>query len=117
MKNNNFIIGTEFKCLPPCLSVLVNKIERANYLARIIKTCNQNNLWFADPGNHGWIKNSNNQFEIDFYSGPQFPEVIEKEVHNLNEASSDEESDISLSDESDYESSSDEMGNQSSDEN
>lgn len=111
------IIGTEFKCLPPCLPVLVNKVERANYLATIIKTCNQNNILFAEPGNHGWIKNSSNRYEIDFYAGPQFPQIIENEAHNLNEASSDEESDINLSDESDYESSSDESGSQSSDDN
>lgn len=116
--SNNLITGTEFKHLPPCWSVLENKIKRANYLAKLIKNCTEHIYNFDDPGTQGWTINSKNQYEVEFFSGAQYPQLIENEAPNLiASVSADEDSDIQLSsdDESEYEASSDEADNQSTD--
>lgn len=76
----------------------------------MFKNCNQNYVLFDDPCNHGWTKNASNQYEIEFFSGPQYPPLIEKESQNLNafenDDSSDDEIEINLDHETDYDSSS-----------
>lgn len=59
--------------MPPCKKVLCKKIQRANYLAKIIKSCNQN---FIDSPEGGWTINECNEMEIDYFDGNPFPENI-----------------------------------------
>lgn len=103
-------IGIEFKYLPPCSPVLHNKMKRSNYIASMFKNCSQNFILLDSPENHGYTKNESNQFEIEFFSGPQYPPLLENESQNLNEfeddSSSGDENEINLENETDYESSS-----------
>jgi hypothetical protein len=61
--------------MPPSQVVLKNKIERTNYLSRLLKNSTLNNVDIDDPGQHGWIIEED-QFVIDFFNGPQYPEFF-----------------------------------------
>lgn len=40
----------------------------------MIKSCDKNMINFEDPASHGWCK-SKNTYTLEFYTGPQFPEL------------------------------------------
>lgn len=39
--------GIDFKNIPPCRAVLYNKVRRSNYIAKMIKSANQNFIEFG----------------------------------------------------------------------
>lgn len=90
--------GIDFKSMPPCKAVLCNKIKRSNYIASMIKHANENFIQFDVPGEHGW-KSINNEFVIDYYDGPQYPENFEDE--NLLDNNADDDLYAENSDNSD----------------
>lgn len=96
--------------MPPSQVVLRNKILRTNYLSRLVKQSTLNYVDLGDPAQHGW-NIENEQFVIDFFSGPQYPRFFidncdaadENEIENnmdednmddLNLFSSDDEDDL-----------------------
>lgn len=101
----------DFKTMPPCRSVLHNKVKRANFIAHMVKTCCNNTIIFDTPDKHGWVFNDN-QFIVDYIDGLQFPENLVYEAtsmlgENDTEDNEDEQysdtcqSDIVLSDSDD----------------
>lgn len=82
--------------MPPCRKVLLNKINRTDHLAQIIK--NANNDTISESGD-GWYINENGIMEIEYFDGDQFPDnvtqITEKneEDSEIELGSSDEESD------------------------
>lgn len=78
--------------MPPCKSVLLNKIKRTNFLSQMIKNS------FADKissPSSGWFINENNELEIEYFTGDPFPEVITSmESDNISEDEQEEEEDL-----------------------
>lgn len=93
--------NTDLKNLPPCFYVLSNKIKRANYLVYMMKQCTKNIIKFSDASKHGWKINTDHQYEIDFFSGPQYPELEEAESISIRNEFIDEDAESSI-DELDY---------------
>lgn len=96
--------------MPPSQVVLRNKILRTNYLNRLVKNSTLNYVDIGDPGQHGW-ELENEQFVVDFFSGPQYPtffldncdaadegeiqdNIDEDNMGDLNLFSSDDEDDF-----------------------
>lgn len=57
--------------MPPCKSVLLNKIYRTNYLAKMVKFAQENTI---DQAKDGWYINESNEMEIEYFSGDPFPD-------------------------------------------
>lgn len=85
---SNIFVGVDFKNMPPCKKVLMNKIERSQYLARMMK--NSVNGTIDKPG-IGWILSETGDIEIDYFSGDPFPEDVATLPIDLQEDSEDEE--------------------------
>lgn len=108
----NFLLGLEFKNMPPCKSVLLNKIKRANSLSQMIKTSSEKTI---DLSWNGWFINENNELEIEYFTGNPFPEIIitmatdnipenqEEEEDDTDQyfSSDDDEENIDMSDDND----------------
>lgn len=61
--------------MPPCRSVLLKKIERTEYLSHMIKyACNKD---IAEPRS-GWIVGNSGEFQIEYFTGNPFPEIVTK---------------------------------------
>lgn len=84
--------------MPPCKKVLYKKIQRANYLAKVMKSCNQS---IIDRSQSGWILNEHNELEIEYFEGNPYPE-------NVTDISIDNSTDEEDEDENAYFSSGDE---------
>lgn len=82
-----FSLGLDFKNLPPSKSVLINKIERSNYLARMIKYSHANTISTPEIG---WLKNELGELEIDYFTGNPYPESITDIVPEDNSDTEDE---------------------------
>lgn len=67
------ISGIDFKNMPPCKKVLLNKIKRTCYLSQIMQRSNQGAIERPDDG---WILTENNELEIDYFVGNPFPDNI-----------------------------------------
>lgn len=89
--------------MPPCKTVLINKINRTNYLARMIKCSSQN---IIDAPENGWFMNESGELEIEYFTGSPYPETItdiacaeigeeeeETRVSSDDEGESDEDAD------------------------
>lgn len=63
----------DFKNLPPCKSSFLNKIQRSNYLAHMIKYSSENNM--STPKS-GWVINENGEFEIEYFTCTPYPETV-----------------------------------------
>lgn len=87
----------DFKNLPPCKLVLCKKIERATYLARMIKSSNKN---IFDEPRDGWKLNESGELEIDYYTGSPYPETI-TDLACSEDSQDEEEFELSSSDEDD----------------
>lgn len=92
------ISGMDFKTMPPCRPVLINKVKRANYISQMIKTCHKNLIPLDFPDLHGWVL-SDNQFVIEYFNGLRFPDSIADE-DKAREIEENEDSD--MSDEEEY---------------
>ena len=102
----NKIKGTNPSDMPPCLSSMVNKVKRTNFIAYMWKNASVSNPSDLDPKDHGWLL-KDNQYIINWYDGEQLPQsianIICKEDNAELNDSMDEEEEVSLcsSDESD----------------
>lgn len=95
--------GVDFKNMPPCKGVLFKKIQRVVYLANMIKCSNENRIGRTEGG---WILNECNEFEIDFFDGSPFPDLITNiSIDNPKDNDDDEDNE---DDEDEYFDSSDE---------
>lgn len=68
----------------------MKKIQRAVYLANVIKCSNQNRI---DRPENGWILNDRNELEIIFFDGNPFPDAVSNISINIprdNNAEDDE---------------------------
>lgn len=90
--------------MPPCESVLLNKINRTLKVTRMIKSCKEN-LIVLPEANDGYCLNESNVFSIEYFSGSPYPENIADLLkgnvnnnHNNNLDSDDESSDVCSSD-------------------
>lgn len=88
--------------MPPCKSVLQNKIKRSNYIAKLIKSAVINNIETDDPCRHGWTLDEH-AYVIDFYVGSMYPEELidlESEI-TFDSDTDDEDGNTSQSDDDD----------------
>lgn len=60
-------------CLPPCKSVLFQKVKRCNYVTKLYKNANIAIPTNSGPEKHGWVKDTNGQLKILWYDGPSYP--------------------------------------------
>lgn len=89
--------------MPPCHSVLVNKVRRANYVAYTWKNASQKNPCDLKPEDHGWLL-QDNYYVINWYDGDQLPESILNIISDDTDPQvddADEEMPLCSSDESD----------------
>ena len=85
--------------MPPCKKVLLKKIERTEYLSRMIKSASNKNI--AEP-QKGWLVNENGEFEIDYFEGDPFPQTITEISSEVQiDDTDDEECQVSSDDEFD----------------
>lgn len=83
--------GLDLKNLPPCKSVLLNKIKRTHILANMIKSSSQNIINLVAVGN-GWIMNTDNELEIEYFTGNTYPRCI-TDIADNDAAKNDEDED------------------------
>ena len=102
------IKGTNPSDMPPCLSSIVNKVKRANFIAYMWKNASVSNPSDLDPIDHGWLL-KDNQYVINWYDGEQLPQSIANiicnedngELNNSMDEEDEEEVSLCSSDESD----------------
>lgn len=82
--------------MPPCNKVLMKKIERSQYLARMMKNCVNGTI---DKPGIGWISSDTGDIEIDYFSGDPFPEDVATLPIDIQGDSEDEGGYLSSSDE------------------
>lgn len=96
-----YSLGIDFKSMPPCKRVILNKAHRTRYFAHVIKNASDN---FIEKPSDGWTINEKNEMEIEYFSGDSYPDSIaniecDEQCDEDNEAlyssSDDDESDIS----------------------
>lgn len=76
--------------------VLLNKIERTQYLSYMIKNASKN---YIEQPAKGWIKDENQFMEINYFDGSPFPESISRNtVGRESDSEDDEDGYISSSD-------------------
>lgn len=61
--------------MPPCKSVLLNKIKRTNFLANMVKSSSKTTM-DLNALECGWIMNADNELEIEYFNGNPYPETI-----------------------------------------
>ena len=103
---HNLILGINPSSMPPCQSVLINKIHRTNCVACLWRTATLPTPCTMKAEAHGWSP-ENGTYKIKWYDGDQLPQNV-LEILNDGNTSTSEESDIDKaaydsSDESDYE--------------
>lgn len=59
--------------MPPCKNVLLKKIERTDFLSKMIKNATSNNI--GQPTT-GWMYDENGDMQLEYFSGNPFPENI-----------------------------------------
>lgn len=86
--------GIDFKKMPPCRKVLLNKIKRTSYLARTMRQSSEN---FIGKPDGGWYLNENNEMDIDYFAGNPYPENITNISFDENEDNDEEKDSFMLS--------------------
>lgn len=86
-------LGVDFKNMPPCRAVLLNKIKRTNDLSRMIKLAHNKNI--STPKN-GYIINSKNEMEIDYFSGDSYPTSITNIAADISEQDTEDDADLHI---------------------
>ena len=83
--------GTDPSHLPPCHSVLIQKIYRTNFVSYIWKKANVGFLNLLLPQNNGW-QLKDNLYSINWYEGSQVPESVCNSIEEseLNEDDNDD---------------------------
>lgn len=76
-------------CLPPCKSVLLQKIKRCNYITHLYKNSSVANPIDFGPEGYGWVKDDNGQLEILWYDGPRCP--LKHEPKTLDDSDDDDD--------------------------
>lgn len=105
--------GIDFRTMPPCNAVLMNKLRRSNYLAYNIKNAHLRSILSESPEENGWIleeeKDDQYVYKLKYYDGLQYPVYLndyfppnietdqETEATNID-SSDDEDQDPSTSD-------------------
>ena len=102
----NKILGINPSSMPPCQSVLINKIHRTNYVACLWRRATLPTPCTMKAEAHGWSL-ENGTYKIKWYDGDQLPQSV-LEILNDGNTSTSEEADIDQaaydsSDDSDYE--------------
>lgn len=89
-------LGVDFKNMPPCHKVLLNKIKRTDYLASVAKGAMDR---FFDQPDEGWVINDG-EMELIYFSGNPFPEDLTKvPLDQENDSEDDEPANPTFSDE------------------
>lgn len=98
-----YILGLDFKHMPPCQNVLLRKIDRTKILTKIIKNaCDQTlNIQLTNE----WYVDENGKLAIEYFTGNPYPGDIteftinnEDEDEDVDDYVSDSDSDAYLSD-------------------
>lgn len=79
-----------FKNMPPCKPVLMNKILRTNAISRMFKQCASNNTYLPKV-NEGWMFGDNGEFSIEYVRGDLYPPAMMSLAEEELASSSDEE--------------------------
>lgn len=86
--------------MPPCESVLLNKIKRTQSVTRMIKSCSNNSIYLPEAID-GYCLNENQEYMIEYFSGCPYPEsfadLIDDNLKNNNDASSSDEDNCNIS--------------------
>ena len=90
------IKGINPSSMPPCHSVLLNKIRRTNYVATLWKKARVHQPCVLKAEDHGWKLNES-AYRINWFEGEQLPQNI---VDILDEKDPDSEEDSSIYSES-----------------
>lgn len=97
--------GADSSTLPPCKSVLEQKVKCTNYVAMLWKNAHlQDPTAAADPTRSGWCLQDGN-YKIQWYKGEQMLKDVALSIDAIPERQEDEiPDDVNIdSDESDYE--------------
>lgn len=88
--------------MPPCESVLLNKIRRTQSATRMIKSCGTN-LVYLPKVNDGYCFNESNAFMIEYFPGCPYPENIANLIkdNSITNSNNDDETNYDLSDSDD----------------
>ena len=98
-KSLNAMKNVDLASLPPCKKTLEKHIERVIYTVGILKKSHIPNLIIPNPENYGW-KKVNGLVQPHWFDGKEMPlqledvEVREDSDSDMDEVSSDAESDI-----------------------
>ena len=94
----------DLSTLPPCHSTLLLHIKRANYIAKIWKSCAQDDYDNGDVAEHGWYNDGQIQWVVDIFPDDitdilfshdvNDDEDVDAEESNMFHAYSSDESDI-----------------------
>lgn len=85
--------------MPPCRTVLMNKIKRTNTVTRMIKSAGENSIE-KPKAIDGYCLNENNEFAIEYFPGYPYPENIEAILsqnhcdNNNSDQNTDDEDDL-----------------------
>lgn len=87
--------------MPPCASVLLNKIKRTLNITRMIKSCNKNTIDLP-KAIEGYCLNENNEYTIEYFAGYPYPENLTDLINdnipnNNNDAANSDEDNCELS--------------------
>ena len=85
-------------CLPPCRTVLEEKLKRTNYVTSEWKNARKVKQVEFGPVGHGWRVNADNRLEMVWFKSPQMPgklslDDLESDDTDMDEDGSDEEDD------------------------
>ena len=94
------ISGMHPYLMPPCHNVLLQKIKRANFVAKLWKSANQAVPIQSSPVGSGWLL-EDNVYRIHWYEGDQVPRNLGQLVEGGNVLAEDYEADIDIVYESD----------------
>ena len=97
------IKGCDASLLPPCQSVLSNKVRRCNFIAHTWKNAHKSNTTSMQPENNGWHLLDQN-YSITWFEGDQMPQIISNDVDQIGNESDLDDWSESSSEESDCDS-------------
>lgn len=83
-------MGIDGSNLPPCSAVLYNKLRRSNLVSWMWRISTIPSIEF-DPTDHGWKLGEDQEYEINWFYGPEAPDSIDAILLEMNLNTSDEE--------------------------
>ena len=78
-------------CIPPCSKVLLQKVNRCNYVTLLYKNATLPTPINFSPEGHGWVIDKDGQLRILWYDGPKYPSVFKQNMIIDSESDDDED--------------------------